>query len=288
MVDEAHCIVNLGTSSSNKKNTAFRIWYSRLNELKSLVEKNVSFLALTATATKQTKQQIFEMLELDNPFEIVDDPNRPNITFVVQKMDNSIKLADHFLFLIDELKQKGRETTRTIVYCQTIKQCAVLFNIFKTKLGNNLFCDGNPKMRLCDMMHSTSPDSVKDHILKQFSDGNGHLRVSFATIAYGMGVNCKNVRRVIHFGHSKSIESYMQESGRCGRDKERSIAILLFNGITIRATDIDMKEYIHSTSCRCQFLLQYFSEHAEREMPKGYSVVIIVVKHVFVIMDVAM
>ena len=107
VVDEAHCIVNWGTSSRNKKNTAFCIWYSRLNELKSLVGKNVSFLDLTATATKQTKQQIFEMLELDNPFEIVDDPNRPNITFVVQKMDNSIKLADHFLFLIDELKQKG-------------------------------------------------------------------------------------------------------------------------------------------------------------------------------------
>ena len=124
VVDEAHCIVDWGTSSSNKKSTAFRIWYSRLNELKSLVGKNVKFLALTATATKKTKRRIFEMLELDNPFEIVDDPNRPNITFVVQKMDNSIKLADHSLFLIDELKQKRRETTRTIIYCQTIKQCA--------------------------------------------------------------------------------------------------------------------------------------------------------------------
>ena len=173
---KAHCIVNWGRSSSNKKNTAFRIWYSRLNELKSLVGKNVSFLALTVKATKQTKRQIFEMLELDNPFEIVDDPNCPNITFVVQKMDYSFKLADHCLFLVDELKQKGRETTRTIVYCQTIKRCAILFNIFKIKLGNNLFCDGtiNPKMRLCGMMHSTSPDSVKDQILKQFSDGNGH------------------------------------------------------------------------------------------------------------------
>ena len=213
VVDEANCIVDWGTSSSNKKNTAFRIWYSRLNELKSLVGKNVKFLALTATATKKTKRQIFEMLELDNPFEIVADPNRPNITFVVQKMDNSIKLADHFLFLIDELKQKGRETTRTIIYCQTIKQCAILFNIFKTKLGDKLFCDStsNPRMRLCDMMHSTSPDSVKNHILEQFSDGDGHLRVLFATIAYGMGVNCKNVRRVIHFGPSKSIVIHARE-----------------------------------------------------------------------------
>ena len=53
-------------------------------------------------------------------------------------------------------------------------------------------------------------------------------------------------------------------------DREHSIAILLFNGITIRATDSDMKDYIHSTSCRRQFLLQHFSEHAERQMPKGH------------------
>ncbi len=84
-IDEAHCIVEWGTSSNNKKNTAFRIWYSRLNELRSLVGKGVLFMALTATATKRTKRQIFDMLELINPFEVVDNPNRPNICFVVQK-----------------------------------------------------------------------------------------------------------------------------------------------------------------------------------------------------------
>lgn len=55
VVDEAYCIVQWGTSFSNKRNTAFRIWYSRLNEFKLLAGKSVPFLALTATVTKKTK-----------------------------------------------------------------------------------------------------------------------------------------------------------------------------------------------------------------------------------------
>ena len=58
-----------------------------------------------------------------------------------------------------------------------------------------------------------------------------HLQVLIATIAFGMGVNCKGVRRVIHFGPSKNIEQYVQESGRAGRDGEDSTCIILYNGL---------------------------------------------------------
>ena len=60
------------------------------------------------------------------------------------------------------------------------------------------------------MMHSGSPASVKNHVLDQFGDNSKCLRILIAMIAYGMGVNCKGVMRVIHFGPSKSIEVYMQ------------------------------------------------------------------------------
>lgn len=71
-------------------------------------------------------------------------------------------------------------------------------------------------------------------------------------------MDCKNVTRVIHFGPAKSVEAYMQESGRCGRDGEQSLAILLYNGITMRATDGDMKLYIKTDTCRRAQLLQHF------------------------------
>ena len=109
------------------------------------------------------------------------------------------------------------------------------------------------------MMHSQTSSNVKDHILQQFSQTDGHLRILVATIVFGMGVNCKGVQRVIHFGPSKTIEAYIQESGRCGREGEESYAILLYNAIMIRAADDGMKDYINGEhACRRKALLKHF------------------------------
>ena len=64
-----------------------------------------------------------------------------------------------------------------------------------------------------------------------------------------MGVNCKGVTRLIHFGPSKSIEAYMQENGCCGLNGEQSDALLLYNGINVKTADSDMKSYINATTC---------------------------------------
>ena len=160
-------------------------------------------------------------MELREPKEIVESPNKPNVCYAIQKLRNSLQVFENFRCLIDELKEKGIDSKRTIIYCQTVKQCAHLFRKFELELGSDIY-DGeeNPKNRLVEMLHSGSPESVKTHVLHHFSDNNTCLRILVATIAYGMGVNCKGVSRVIHFGPSKSIEAYLQESGRCGRDGE--------------------------------------------------------------------
>ena len=63
------------------------------------------------------------------------------------------------------------------------------------------------------MMHSGSPPSVKTHVLDQFGDSTKNVRILIATVAYGMGIDCKGVTQVIHFGPPQTIEAYMQESG---------------------------------------------------------------------------
>ena len=222
-VDEAHCIIHWGLAASNKKKSAFRIWYSRLNELRSLVPQGTPFLALTATATRQTRDQIFEMLEIESPVELIESPNRPNITYVVQKIDNSTPMIDNFRYLAYEIRLKSLSTKRTIIYCQTIKQCCVIYNIFNLELGNLMYIGGNrdPKNRMVEMLHSNTPQSVKKHVMHMFSESDSHLRILVATIAYGMGVNSKNVTRVIHFGPSSTVEAYVQKSGRCGRQGQQ-------------------------------------------------------------------
>lgn len=122
------------------------------------------------------------------------------------------------------------------------------------------------------MLHSQTPFSVKEHVMEQFRDSAGHLRVLIATIAYGMGVSCKSVTRVIHFGPSKTIEAYIQESGRGERDGEKCSTILLFNGITIRAANDDMKEYIKDASltCRRTALFRHF-DSCPKSKPLGHN-----------------
>lgn len=192
--------------------------------------------------------------------ELVESPNRPNVTYVVQKVDKSTPMVDNFRYLVNEIKSKSLSTKRTIIYCQTIKQCCSIYNIFNLELGHLMYIGGNrdPRNRIVEMLHSNTPQSVKKHVMDMFSEPDSHPRVPVATIAYGMGVNCKNVTRVIHFGPSSTVEAYVQESGRCGRQGQQSYAILLYNGITIRAANEAMKLYIKGISCRRHELLRHF------------------------------
>ena len=73
-VDEVHFVTEWGTSSNNRNHSAFHVWYSRLNKIKSLVD--VPFIALTVTATQKTKGKIFDLLELRNPNRIAESPKK--------------------------------------------------------------------------------------------------------------------------------------------------------------------------------------------------------------------
>lgn len=81
-----------------------------------------------------------------------------------------------------------------------------------------------PMFRLVDM--SLTEQEVKDTIVHYFST-ESVLRVVVATIAFGMGIDCCNVRQVIHYGFPSDVESYVQETGRAGRNGLPAIATLV-------------------------------------------------------------
>ena len=196
-----------GTSQDNKM-AAFCESYSKLYELRSLAP-NVPVVALTAAATKLTRDTVFNLLNMKNAVEIKESPNKLNVAYVVQYMDKDMELEFYFGWLTDQLKQSREKTEITIICCQTIRQCGLLYATIKALLGKYMFIGNDSKHVLFEMLHSCTPEANKHNILESFQSDNGTIRLLISTIAFGMGVDCRGVHRVIHFGPSKNVESYV-------------------------------------------------------------------------------
>ncbi len=257
---------------------AFRKWFAHIQEVRSLLPSQTPIMALTATAVKKTRDVILRTLGITKPIIITTSPNRTNIYYAVKFLDKNSPIMTYFQWLVDALKKHKKQAKRVIIYCQTINQCHKLYSVIVDILGDCI--DANPankKQKLVEMLHSNTPVRIKDEIVESMTKDGGYVRVLLCTIAFGMGINCKAVETVIHLGPSKNVESYVQESGRCGRDGQQSNAIIYYLGRMLTHVDKSMKEYVslHATDgklCRREYLLNYFDiSKEEMDMALSYD-----------------
>lgn len=218
-------------------------------------------MALTATATKTTRVAICHRLGLNSPVVVSMLPNRPNIKYVVHSKPGT--LEDSFSQLAHEIQTQRTKMARTIVYCRTYDSCSMIYLYLKSILKNEMTEPIGMKdlavFRLVDMFTACTPSAVKEDILKSFCSRTGILRVVVATVAFGMGLDCPDVRTVIHWGPSPDIEQYLQETGRAGRDKQEATAILYVADLLAAHAEPSVKEYYQNTTqCRRQLLLKNF------------------------------
>lgn len=217
-------------------------------------------IALTATAIKEVRLKISKLLGMNRYAEIIGCCDRHNIMYYAQKA--SYNLEANFAWLIDELRINKLETPKCIIYCRNIKTCAEIYSLFRKKLGKDSYI-GVPSARNClyGMFHHSTPVKNKKLIIENFREPDCKLRVVIATNAFGMGVNVKDIHKIVHWGASRDFPSFMQESGRAGRDHKPSLSIMYFHGINISetATDKMMRNYCLLKTCRRDNLLQYFS-----------------------------
>ena len=191
------------------------------------------------------------VLELKDPTIVIENPDRPNIFYEIRTRPPSIDQQDHLDVVLNELAQelkaKQGDFPLTILYTDynIISYCMSYMEYVMGK------CNAD-EMRY-HQYHNVATERIKCHVIDELRQEKSYVRLIFATIALGMGMNARNIRRIIHYKPPTNLDRYMQETGRAGRDGEPAHAILYWNNTDVRKnrpgiTDslIDMCK-----SCKC-------------------------------------
>ena len=250
VVDEAHLISEWGHD--------FRPDYLKLGAVAEAVGRP-PVLALTATAAPPVRQEIVERLGMRSPEVIVRGFDRPEIWFGVERFhaERAKRAA--------LLERVAAEPKPGIVYAAT------------RRLAEELAAELADAGVSAVAYHAGMARGAR--IAAQEAFMADEVEVVVATTAFGMGVDKPNVRFVFHSEPADSVDSYYQEVGRGGRDREPARALLFYRPEDLglrrffagRPTSERHREfersrvemmgaYAESTGCRREFVLTYFGE----------------------------
>ena len=179
----------------------FRTEFSHLGEIRSLLSSSVHVMALTATATKTSRRAICRVLGMQAPLIISESLNKPNIKYSV--IPKSAPFEESLAFLVEELEYRRANVDKTIIFCRTYETVTAIYRYFKVNLRESMTePPGFPDIacfRMVDMFTAcTHIMDVKKSILCSFEQPTHHLRIIIATVAFGMGLDCRNICCNIH------------------------------------------------------------------------------------------
>ena len=247
-VDEAHCISQWGHE--------FRPDYRALSRMRE-VAPETPIIALTATATRQVRDDIVQQLNLSDPQIFVAGFDRPNLRYSV------LPNTDRYARLLDWLNANPSAS-------------AIVYRSSRAGVDELVEDLSNARIPALPYHAGLEPDIRAANQERFVLD---EARVIVATVAFGMGIDKPDVRLVMHYETPDSVERYYQESGRAGRDGLESECILFYGArerdrlqYLIERNDDETRRaaaqrqldamiaYCQQATCRRAALLSYFGE----------------------------
>jgi ATP-dependent DNA helicase RecQ len=206
--DEAHCLSKWGHD--------FRTDYLYVSRFirEHLSDRPAPIACFTATAKPDVIEDLCGHFRESLGIELLQflgGHERPNLSYSVVEA----KRAEKAQRIAEILKFELRDGGAAVVFCATRKTAQTCAEVLTTA-GLN-----------CECFHGGMPPDAKKDVQRRFIDGE--IPVIAATNAFGMGVDKPDIRVVIHADIPGSLENYLQEAGRAGRDGQDAHCVLLFD-----------------------------------------------------------
>lgn len=165
--------------------------------------------------------------------------DRPNIKHACIKAPAGITKC--FSWLCSDLQEMKENTPKIIIYCRNIKTCGLIYEYQMSQIGLQISYIRTCSAKNClfAMFHQYTAQNNKTLIMDTFRNIDCKLRVVIATTAFSMGVSVPDIRLIVNWGAPHSIQGYMQQSGRAGRNGNPSVYLIYYHAADISTVATD-------------------------------------------------